>query len=445
MTDPVVVGREWPSAAAPEAFHGLAGDVVRALEPYTEADPHALLSNVLTAFGNVVGYGPHFKVGQDRHGLRLYVVQVGATGHGGRKGLAHAEVMSLFDRTVPDWATERVQSGLSTGEGLIWAVRDPIHKQEAIREKGRAVEYQEVMTDAGVTDKRLLAVESEFARTLKVMGRDGNTLSACLRQAWDSGNLRVLTRTSPAKATGAHVSVIGHITRQELLRYLDSTEAANGFGNRFLWMAVRRSKDLPEGGSPPMTVLNQIVQRLREAVGFAASVGEIRRDQQTREMWASVYPKLVAERPGLFGALTGRAEAQVMRLACIYALLDSSAVVNSSHLLAALAFWEGVEASVRYVFGDATGDPVADTILRALRTQGAMTQTGINSGLFGRNVQAGRIAQALGLLLEAGLVGSEPQETEGRAATLWRARGLNSCNSSNSYVRDTVETVRVMQ
>jgi len=36
-------------------------------------------------------------------------------------------------------------------------------------------------------------------------------------------------------------------------------------------------------------------------------------------MWHEVCAELVGERPGLFGSLTSRAEAHVLRLSCIYA------------------------------------------------------------------------------------------------------------------------------
>ena len=91
-------------------------------------------------------------------------------------------------------------------------------------------------------------MESEFASVLRVAGRDGNTLSAILRDAWDRGRLQTMTKNNAAKATGAHVSLIGHVTADELRRELSSTEAGNGFANRFLWVCARRSKELPEGG-----------------------------------------------------------------------------------------------------------------------------------------------------------------------------------------------------
>src|SRR5207249_5623360 len=73
----------------------------------------------------------------------------------------------------------------------------------------------------------------------------GNTLSATLREGWDSGNLSTLTKNEPITATGAHICIIGHITDDELRAELTATDSANGFANRFLFIAVKRSKYLP--------------------------------------------------------------------------------------------------------------------------------------------------------------------------------------------------------
>ncbi len=419
---PVKKVEDWPEPAAEEAFYGLAGDIVRTLEPHTEADPHALLADILTTFGMLVGLGPYFSVGLQRHELRVWPVIVGPTGHG-RKGLSHAEIMGVYVQAVEDFR-KRLTTGLSTGEGLIAAVHDPIYRHEAIKESGRVTGYQEIEVDAGVEDKRLLVVESEFGRTLRALRREGNTLSPVMRQAWDHGDLKTMTKTK-VEATGAHVAIVAHITKEELLRQLDTTEAGSGFANRFFWIASRRSQLLPAGGRLPPDELNEIARKLREALAFAATVGEMRRDAAATDIWNAGYGELSQGKPGLFGAIVARSEAYVMRLACVYALLDKSGTVKAEHLMAALALWEYAERTVRYIFGDATGDATADTILRALRVQGPMTQTGIYDGLFASNRSAERIAQALSLLAEAGLATAqtvEPTGKAGRPMTIWSAR-----------------------
>jgi hypothetical protein len=94
-----------------------------------------------------------------------------------------------------------------------------------------AIRRREKTSDPGVADKRLLAIESEFSSTLRMLGRDGNVLSAVAREAYDSGDLRIITKNEPARATGAHISIVGHISAGELRKELSTNEKANGFGN----------------------------------------------------------------------------------------------------------------------------------------------------------------------------------------------------------------------
>jgi hypothetical protein len=354
----------------------------------------------------------------------------------GRKGTAHAHVIRLFESVDADWSGNRIQGGLSSGEGLIWAVRDPIVKREPVREKGRPTgDYVDVETDQGEDDKRLLAFEGEYAGVLRVLGRDGNTLSAVIRQAWDTGSLRILTKNSPAKATGAHISILGHITADELRRYLNSTEAGNGFGNRFLWACVRRSNCLPEGGRIQEVNFAEPLHRLGEAVAFGGEARELKRDERARALWIDVYQDLSEGRRGMVGALTSRAEAQAMRLAAIYALLDCSLAIREEHLTAGLALWRYCEQSVQYLFGDVLGDPVADEILRALdrarvalptkadtgsegRRETGLSRTEIRD-LFKRHQKAARIEHALELLESSGLVWCQSTTTSGRPEVRW--------------------------
>lgn len=408
----------WP-VMAEEAYYGLAGEIVKAIEPHSEADPVAILAHLLIAFGNGVGAAPYYSVESSRHYPREFAVLIGDTSKG-RKGTAWGHPKRLLSLADPEWAGGCIKTGLSSGEGLIFEVRDPIKKQEPIREGNprRVTGYEEVIADPGVTDKRRLIIEPEFASTLTVMGREGNILSPILRQAWDDGVLSPLTKSNLITATGAHISIIGHITREELLRQLCETEKANGFGNRFLWFLVRRSKCLPEGGSLPEAEIERLGELLRGALNLAKQIGEMKRDAEARELWASVYPLLSKGKPGLTGSLLARSEAHVLRLSMIYALLDGSALVERPHLEGALAVWDYVEASAKCVFGDATGDWVADRILAALR-DGPTTETEIRD-LFGRNAKGDRIQKALSFLVSAHRIQSEKVGTGGRPATRWR-------------------------
>ena len=191
--------------------------------------------------------------------------------------------------------------------------------------------------------------------------------------------MKSLKKNNRIQATDAHISIIGHITRDELRRYMTETEAGNGFGNRFLWICTKRSKILPEGGNIEAVDFDRFVIQLKDAIEFSSRVKRMHRNALSREIWHSVYGDLSEGRPGMTGTLLARADPQVVRLSCIYALLDRSDLVQESHLMAALAFWKYVEQSVRFVFGDAIGDPLADEILSLIRdTQDGLTRTAIH-------------------------------------------------------------------
>jgi hypothetical protein len=404
---------ERPAPPRAEAFYGLPGEITRAIEPHTESDPVAILAQVLLLAGSAMGPTPRFRVEGDTHGTNLFVVCVGETSRG-RKGTSRKQAEVPIRLADPAWADDCKPAGLSSGEGVIFAVRDATTK---------IVDGEPQVADLGVEDKRAAIVESEFSSTLRVMGREGSTLSAVLRNGWDSGDLRVLTRNSPLRATGAHISVIGHITAEELRRELSTTDAANGFANRFLFFSVYRSKLLPEGGEAHLIDWQPLVIRITEAFDFARKLtGPIKRNTEARQRWAAIYPDLTADHPGMLGAITSRGEAQVTRLSLIYAALDRSKVITPDHLDAALAVWEYSERSCTHIFGDALGDPVADDILRALRRAGedGLTRTQIRD-LFSRHKQSGSIDRALAVLQGLGLAQVARQETGGRPTEVWTA------------------------
>ncbi len=422
-----------PPPLRTSAYHGLLGDFVRAIEPHSEADPAALLMTLLVTFGNIVGRSPGFLVNGTQHRANLFSVFVGPTSSG-RKGTAHRAVAGQFQDIDDVWSQCCVAQGLSSGEGVIWAVRDPCTIRRG--EKGKE---KDVVEDGGVEDKRLFVVEEEFGSVLKMCQREGNTLSNVLRLAWDGSNLRTLTKHSAVMATGPHISVVGHISAEDLRKFMTETESANGFGNRFLWVAVERSKCLPDGGFPDDSVLKPLRIRLGEAVCFGAQVGIMTRDDAASKLWRQEYERLSAERPGLFGCIVARAVPQVLRLSMIYALLDKSQTIKYDHLSAALEVWRYCEDSVRYIFGDQSGNGVADRIgLELLKKPEGMTRTDI-SAMFHRNVAADEIDRALRLLTARGLVRREIQLTNGRAAERFKwdstqivDRGDVSSNSSIS-------------
>lgn len=415
---PVPSQDSWPALDA-AALYGLAGDVVRAFAPYTEADPVALLVSFLAEFGTIIGPEPHLELDGSRHSLRIWPVLVGQSSKS-RKGTAGKRIQQLFERSEASWTRGRYKGTLSSGEGLVYAVRDAEFRDEPVKLHGKPTgAMQRTCVDPGIEDKRLFLVQSEFGGVLKVMARTGNSLSGVIRDAWDGTDLAPMTKNEIIRATAPHIGIIGHVTKDELLRHLDDTEKSNGFANRFVWLLVRRSKELPFPLVPPEQEIQNLTTRIGAALKSAKSVTRLGLTAVAREDWQATYSWLSAEQPGLAGTLLARSEAQVMRMAGLYAALEGRAQIDRVHLLAALALWEYAEASTRRIFGGVLGDPIADTILRAVQEKGALDNSQI-SALFGRHETATQLDRAKASLAAAGLMHAVELNTAGRPRTEWR-------------------------
>ena len=402
---------DWPERLAKAAFHGLAGDFVREVLPETEADESALLFHFLTYSAAMMGRQRYFPVSGTSHHARLFSVAVGGTSSG-RKGTALDCVSHVFSAVDfdGDFNDANVVSGLTSGAGLVWQVRDPSDG--------------ETPASNIENDKRLLVIESEFGGVLRVCQRKENDLSAVIRDSWDGKCLRSLAKQQPAKATHPHINIIGHVTREELRATLSKIDMSNGFANRILWYCVKRSKLLPDGGQLHLKNLSGLADRIKSAVTFGQASGRMARTDSARKIWHNVYGPLTSPRPGILGQVTTRAEAQVLRLSMLYALLDESNEIDKPHVEAALAVWRYSEASARWAFGASLGNRGADEILLALREvapQG-LSSTEL-SALFNRNKSASEIRDAIGILTRYGLIRRESAErgTRGRPSVVFFA------------------------
>lgn len=387
--------RRWPTALGEAAFHGLAGEIVNRIAPETESDPVALLSQFLTCFGNAVGPGPHYMQERTRHTARQFIAVVGQSAKA-RKGTSWDNIKAIYEQADSNWFRKCRASGLGSGEGLVNRVRDP---RENIDERGNRAVIE------GASDKRLLVNESELASVLSVAGREGSTLSEVLRNAWDSGDLQLTTRNDPLRATGAHISVIGHITVEELRLRLAGNDLFNGFANRFLWLLVKRVRLLPDGGALTDADFAEMGLKVANAVDRARKIGRLTRSPDAARLWRDEYARLSDDRPGRFGAVTSRAEAQVLRLSISYALLDGCQEIQVCHLRAALECWRYCQDSALYIWGDRLDGATAETIRQALGGAGdtGLTRTEINNACHG-HVAAKGIDEALTTLSGYGMV-----------------------------------------
>lgn len=96
-----------------------------------------------------------------------------------------------MDRVEQDWSARHRVSGFGSGEGFI---------EHAASQPGDAI----------------YMVESELARLLAVASREGSAVSAVLRHAYDFRRIEHRIRKTVHDAPAAPVTLIGHVTVEEL-------------------------------------------------------------------------------------------------------------------------------------------------------------------------------------------------------------------------------------
>lgn len=373
------------------AFAGLAGDVVRALEPHTEADPAALLVNLLAEFGAMVGAMSETHAGSAKHPPAIYAALVGRTSRS-RKGTSEREISALLASVEEGWEQRHRIGGFGSGEAFI---------QHAADNPGDAI----------------YMVESELARMLAVASREGSSSSAVLRAAWDFQRLEHRIRKQTYEAPAAPVSLIGHITADELRdsrHGLRMNDVMNGFANRVAWVFVDRRRIIPNLEPLPVDVRSQLVTRLRSALDQARQAGVVRRSPDADALWVDLYGRMAEDDPpGIVGALTARAEAQVLRLSLIFALIDGSRTIERRHLESGWELWRYSRWSAQHIWvGTRSGDPDVDRVAAILKAGEELSSTALDRMFFGHKdiPDIRRRAVALGIAEEV------TRPTAGRSA-----------------------------
>lgn len=247
----------------PEALYGILGDVAQAGSLHSEAVPAALAINTLARFCATIGRQPHVAIGDERRSLKPFALIIGPTAMG-RKGTSAQLPTKIFEQAelllanaVAPILPLRCETAVSSGEGLVWMVRDAKD------------------TDPGIADKRMLLEISEFSGMLAQAKRESSVLTAVVRDAFDDRRLTTPNKNNPCSATGAHFVTIGHITREEFTSLLSGTDIANGFANRFMMVYSARIKRVPEPIPTPQSVVHELALRVAHAIHEARSHDDV--------------------------------------------------------------------------------------------------------------------------------------------------------------------------
>ena len=396
-------------------LYGLVGDVARAGSEGTETNAHAIAANFMAYLSCAIGRGVYLPIGNTRHHARLFCLHIGRSGRG-RKGDAVSLVLRIDAalRTIDDaFAPQVHRGGLSTREGLAALIHDGYRQ-------GR----QEV---PAIEDKRLWVVESEFANVLHQGRRDGNTLSAALRDCWDGIDLKPATKSNRVYASDPHVCLSGAISPSELRGLMSAREMSNGFANRFLMIWAERSRMLPFPKETPQAVVEHLARRTLEVLAFVRADRHDEREHLKMELspqaqwrYAQLYRGELHDGidDGAIGAMLERRAPMLLRLAMLMALTDLQTRIDVPHIDAAMAWIRHATASVRFVFVSAAEEAklaqvleLANRVLAFLHERGQATRSQISAECFRGKVPKARIDATSTPLVESTLSTSFPSSS----------------------------------
>jgi hypothetical protein len=389
----------------PACLYGLVGDIARAGSDNTEANPYAIAAAALAYLGTAVGRGPYIPIGDDWNHARLFLVHVGRSSLG-KKGTAKRLIFRINSavKALDEYLVPQVhRGGLSTREGLALMIHD-----------GYMDGKKEI---PAIEDKRLLVVESEFANVLHQSKRDGNTLSAALRDAWDGTENRPAVKTCRVWASEPHVGIIADVTPSELRELMQKRELTNGFANRFIFFWAEGNKAIPFPKQTPNSAVTELADRVAQVLKFAKADHHEEKDvirmefsPEAKSLYAKLYEGELRDRSAgehITGLLDRRAP-MLLRLAMLFALTDKTSVIAEEHINAAMTWVRYWVDSVKFIFqsamdeaGAAATTDTAQRIVSYLTEHIQATRTKLYKECFGGHVSKATLDKALDELLTA--------------------------------------------
>jgi hypothetical protein len=389
----------FPKPLGGAALSGVTGEFVAAALPFTEASAEALAYQFLTAMGNCMGTTLYANFGADRHYPALFSLVVGNTASG--KGQSLTSVRSLMKLVDPEWEAKHWRSSAASGEGLVR------------------------LASENTGDGRLFLSLPEMSTLLNSMNREGSNLSGYLRLAYDRSPLENQKSKGGIVARDYLLSAVGHITPAELTETLGNVDFYNGAVNRFLWVAVRKSKTLPRMSQTPDFA--GLAQKLRGLLELppAGSVYFSPGAERIWDDWVFSLPEM----EGKLEAACERSKPNALRTALIYAALDNCRLMNRNveirddHVRAAIEIVTRSRQSVAWFLSQpikidarAGYEDIVKARTAANQNGGQLTGTQV-AVLFSNksSEQRAEILSRAGFKLRKGVVG----EKGGRPSDVW--------------------------
>ncbi|MET8684861.1 DUF3987 domain-containing protein [Streptomyces sp. NPDC004732] len=328
-----------------KAYHGIAGKILKYVEPHTEADPAGVLGTLISGYSCMIG-NERMVHGPIKQHINVWTILMGETGNG-RKGTATDLGEEILRPASPLFWDDNTTTSLSSGEGLIYSVRDGMDEDE-VAERLEA----NLKIDRGVWDKRLFVVSTEFAT---IMSKShGGTLGPVMRDAWDGKNLNIHTKDSEV-ATHPHITILGHVTPNEFADRLKPSEMAGGTWNRYLPLYVHMTQELawPEPPDDYDEQLRVFGDDIGKAIRYAREGAEPVTFQPAAKKFytESIYAEYndTSGDTEVMKQFTTRRLPYLLRVAAVYALMNHRDKISKADLEAAKAVIDYAIESARYV------------------------------------------------------------------------------------------------
>lgn len=381
-----------------EAYIGPLGEFILELSDYVEPCKESLLIQSLVVLGNLFNKKFYMGISGNKLHTNMFAIILGKTSKA-RKGTSKRIVETILRDIWGDELKNRIKRGLSSGEGLIYSLRDPIY---GVKENNKG-EQKPVLLDQGVENKNAIFYEEEFSRVLKSSKRDTNNITEVIREAYDSGNLSVLTRNNPLTATNTNVSIIAQSTIEEFKNTLKGVDCDNGFYNRFVFCKASRAHVIPHTLSPiEIEGYSEFKTKMLKVKSFIELTSDLEMtySKDAMVLWEKYYLE-TAYSDDKNGNLKGRSEDQLQKIAIIYAISECSKIIETRHLLASKTILDYCHQTIDHVFsGNKSEDHINNKVLRYLRLNSNVSRSKIIKDVFKNKIKKLELDQIRDRLLE---------------------------------------------
>lgn len=389
-----------------KALYGVLGEIARETTKESEANPFAVMANLIVMLGSIIGRKAYIKMDVDKHYPIFFILHVGKASKG-KKGLATSITKTLYQKLEEEitFLPKRISGGLSTGEGLVNLIHDGI--------KNNDPKKKEEWEEPPIEDKRLWIVESEFNNIFTQGQRNGNSLIDTLRILWDGIEIAPLTKTKKIGVKNPHINIMGHITPYELINNLTSNNSANGLASRFLIFYANRGKSVQIPKSDDETI-NKSKNKLVEIINYVEASDftkydqiEVTMNEEAISLYKTYYDEIdEQEYSDKLDPMLGRRLATLLRLAMLFALTDKTNIINTDHIHAAKCWIDYWTSSIGYLFETGKQQEEHEKIIELsnrikdyLKDNEKATRTQISTDLFKNKLSKDFLDKALNFLL----------------------------------------------